>query len=175
MTDCATEHPLRSFSEKNIFVSVVWLTRETTTFKSVNMLFVNYRGGEEVRKAIVYVVQNQKKNIFTNGQFSGHLIFDKKYFYYSDEQEFYFKKKKSFFFLLEMFFRKIFFQNFKKCSAHNKYECFFFNFFEKTFPKKTIFFQIKKKEKYFFSKKKTKVLVYRSKKSFFSEKRIIFL
>ena len=68
---------------------------------------------------------------------------------------------------LEIFFRKFFFQNFKKFSAHKKFMNCFLNFFEKQFPKKTIFFSKKKKN----ALKKNKVLVYWGKK-FFSEKTI---
>ena len=48
-------------------------------------------------------------------------------------------------FFWKLFFRKQFFQNFKNISAHKKIcGMFFLNFFEKTFPKKNIFFSKKR-------------------------------
>ena len=69
---------------------------------------------------------------------------------------------------LEIFFRKSFFQNFEKFSAHKKFVKYFLNFFEKIFSKKTLFF--KKKKNICFQKHK--VLVYRGKNIFFSKKKL---
>ena len=93
-----------------------------------------------------------KTTIFENKQFSGHFVFYKNNVFWREKQLFYpqelfFLEKKTFFFFfekkmffLEMFFQKHFFQNFKNISAHKKFVKFFFNFFEKKFPKKKHFF-----------------------------------
>ena len=96
-----------------------------------------------------------KVSVFENGQFTGHLIIDKKTFFsekkifYPNKQELcFFEKKAFFFFWKKIFFLKMFFQNFQNFSTHKKLSQNFLNFFKKT---KFIFIEGKK---IFFSEKK---------------------
>ena len=82
------------------------------------------------------------------------------------------KKDLSFFLKKNAFLENFFFQNFKKFSAHKKFENFFFNFFVKKFPKKTFFF---KKIKLLFIGVKTFFLPKQLGKNIFSPKTIIFV
>ena len=107
-----------------------------------------------------------------NGQFNGHLIFDKKTFF-SEKKNFFtpkntrtlvFWKKKHFpFFETKCFFGNVFSKKLKK-----EFDKFFIfrKVLEKTFPKKTFVF--KKRKMFFF--RKNKVLIYSSEKTFFSSK-----
>ena len=127
-----------------------------------------------------YLRTKMKVSVFENGQFSGHLIFDKKTFF--RRKKFFTQINKNFVFLKKNnvhlfekkpFFWKCFFENFffrisKTFLPTKLLSKFFFNFFEKTFPKKRFFF--KKMNIVFFQK--NKVLVYRGKKIFFSEKKV---
>ena len=76
-------------------------------------------------------------------------------------------KKKNVFFG-NVFSKNVFFKISKTFPPIKNLSKIVFNFFEKTFPKKRIFF--KKRKMIFFQK--NKVLVYRSKKHFFSEKKV---
>ena len=116
--------------------------------------------GRESLPINAYLRTKLKVSVFENGQFSRHLIFDKKKFVLEkkivyDKQELCFLKKKTFSFFLKknVFFWKICFQNFQNFSAHTKFIKIFLNFFSKTFPKKTFFLK-KKRKMFFFSKKK---------------------
>ena len=145
-------------------------------------ILVSYRGGGSP-DTNAYLRAKLKLSVFENGQFRGHLIFDKKTFF-SEKKIFFtpinknfvflkknnvhFFEKKSFFW--KCFFENCFFQNFQNFSAHKKFVKIFFNFFAKTFPKKRFFF--KKINIVFFQK--NKVLVYRGKKISFSEKKSFF-
>ena len=119
-------------------------------------------------------------SVFENGQFSRHfknflqkkMFLGEKTFFISINKNFVFLKKNIFLFFekkcfLEIFFRKKFFFKIPKSFPPIKYlQKFFFNFFEKKFPKKKLFG--KKKKNVFFQKNK----VYRGKKIFFSKKKI---
>ena len=67
-----------------------------------------------------------KVSVFWNGQFSGHLIFDKKFFVSLPQltRTLFFLKKNVFF--CKLFFEKKNFQNFKKFSAHKQFVKFYF-------------------------------------------------
>ena len=110
-----------------------------------------------------------KTTIFENRQFSRHLVSDKKKtFFYPDKQELCFFGKGTFSFLK----KNVFFQNFKKFSAHNKFVKIFYKFFRTKISKKNIFFSKKKGNCFFFLNKN---LVYRGKKVFFSPKKYFCL
>ena len=145
----------------------------------IRFCFLLITGGGGSPDTNAYLRAKLKVSVFENGQFSGHLIFDKKTFFsekkffYPDKQELWFFEKKqcSFFwkkiFFLEMFFRK----NFKKILTNflwaEKFWKFWKQIFEKTFLKKRFFF--KKMNIVFFQK--NKVLVYRGKNIFSPKKK----
>ena len=74
----------------------VWSTKKTKVKSKVKSGTVG-EGGESPLSDCICTAK-PKKTIFTNGQFTGHLIFTKKYFFHPDKQELYFFEKKGFFF-----------------------------------------------------------------------------
>ena len=105
--------------------------------------------------------------VFENGQFSGHLIFNKKTFF--SEKKFVFTPINKNFVLFE---KKCFFEQIiKKILTNFLWAEKFWKYWKENF-RKNIFFQ--KKEHVFFSNK-TKFLFIRVKTNFFSEKKVFLL
>ena len=149
------------FQKKKLFLSkTVDFQKWRGSFFSHIYKYLPWGGGSPCSKH--YFWAKVKVFVFWNGQFSGHLIFYKKCFLVKKKifstpwtSTFGFLKKIIFLFLKkkrffgEIFFRRIFYQNF---SAHKKV----LKFFRKQFPQKTFFFQ-----------KKTKIILKQKQKCLF--------